>query len=167
MQRIKLLLERLRSSPRLLSAFGPALILFLGSIFAFLTYTGSVKNVSGTTAVAVGEMQSWLTEIDDHQYGQSWSDASTFFQTAITSDKWTAALESVRAPLGKCTSRQLASALHQTSVPSPSGLQQGDFVVAQFNSSFDNLAYAVETVCFQKESDGSWKAAGYYIKPKI
>jgi beta-lactamase regulating signal transducer with metallopeptidase domain len=116
--------------------------------------------------VAVAAMQDWLKEMDQGQYDQSWKDAAPEFQKAITTAQWTAASNSVRQPLGKCTSRILASALHQTEVPSPTGTQKGDFVVAQFNSSFDNLAYAIETVCFEKAPDGTWKAAGYYIKPK-
>jgi DNA-binding helix-hairpin-helix protein with protein kinase domain len=111
-------------------------------------------------------MQTWLNEIDKNQYAQSWTEASASFQKAVTSDQWIAALNGVRTPLGKCTVRKLASSMHQTEVPSPTGPQKGDFVVAQFNSSFENLAYAVETVCFEKASDGRWKASGYYVKPK-
>ena len=115
---------------------------------------------------AEAAMQAWLKEIDQNQYAQSWQDASDSFQKAITSDKWTAALDGVRTPLGKCTERKLASALHQKDVPGPAGTIHGDFVVAQFYSSFENLADAVETVSFERASDGTWKAAGYYIKPK-
>jgi hypothetical protein len=37
-------------------------------------------------------------------------------------------------------------------------------VIAQFKTSFENLKYAVETVTFDK-IDGTWREAGYYIKP--
>ena len=124
------------------------------------------EDTTGPKAVAVAAMHIWLREIDQNQYAQSWKDASASFQKAVTSDQWTGALNGVRTPLGKCTGRNLASALHQTEVPSPTGPQKGDFVVAQFNSSFENLAYAVETVCFEKAPDGAWKASGYYIKPR-
>ena len=60
----------------------------------------------------------------------------------------------------------MASALRQSNLPSPAGPAKGDFVVAQFDASFENLAYAIETVTFEKATDGSWKASGYYIKPK-
>ena len=115
---------------------------------------------------AVAAMQTWLKEIDQNQYAQSWKDASAFFQKAVTSDTWTADLNAARTPLGKCTDRKLASSLHQTQVPGPTGMVKGDFVIAQFNSSFENLAYAIETVCFEKAPDGTWKASGYYVKPK-
>lgn len=115
---------------------------------------------------AVAAMQTWLREIDQSQYAQSWKDASASFQKAAPSDQWVAALNSVRTPLGKCTARKLASSLHQAEVPGPTGPQKGDFVIAQFNSSFENLANAVETVCFEKAPDGRWRASGYYIKPR-
>jgi beta-lactamase regulating signal transducer with metallopeptidase domain len=115
---------------------------------------------------AVAAMQTWLQEMDHGQYGQSWKDASSEFQKAVSSDQWVATSNAIRAQMGKCSDRKLASALEQTDVPSPTGIQHGDFVVAQFDSSFDNLKYAVETVCFEKAPDGTWKAAGYYIKPK-
>jgi hypothetical protein len=56
--------------------------------------------------------------------------------------------------------------MHQTSVPAPEGVVKGDYVIAQFNTSFENLQYAVETVTFEKAADGTWKASGYYVKPK-
>jgi hypothetical protein len=114
---------------------------------------------------AVAAMQTWLQEIDHGHYDQSWSDAASSFQKAITSSQWVTALKEARTPEGACLARKLASAMEQTGVPSPTGTQHGDFVIAQFNSSFENLKYAVETVTFEKAPDGIWKAAGYYIKP--
>ena len=132
----------------------------------FIIHPTPGDDSSQSTAPALTAMQTWLREIDHDQYAQSWTDASDSFQKAVTSDQWTAALNSVRTPLGKCSGRSVASALHQMEVPGPTGPIKGDFVVAQFNTSFANLAYAVETVCFEKAADGTWKASGYYIKPR-
>lgn len=118
-------------------------------------------------AVASGVMMTWLQEIDGGKYEQSWNAAAPSFQKAITAQKWTAALDGARKPLGSCTARKLASAVHQTSVPSPAGIHQGDFILAQFEASFDNLKYSLETVTFEKTADGTWKASGYYVKPKL
>ena len=117
--------------------------------------------------VANGTMQTWLKEIDQSKYAQSWTDAAPAFQQAITSEAWVADLTRVRTPLGACKSRVLGSASRQTDLPSPAGKASGDFILAQFDSSFDGLKYAVETVSFVKAPDGTWKAAGYYIKPKV
>jgi serine/threonine-protein kinase len=70
----------------------------------------------------------------------------------------------VRKPLGKLLSRKLDSAVLQSST-SGVGMPKGTFVIAQFNTSFENMKSARETVTFQKEADGAWRAAGYFIKP--
>ncbi len=115
---------------------------------------------------AVEAMQAWLKGIDAGDYAASWDQASKTFQAAITKDKWVAALEAVRKPLGDSTSRQLASAMEQKDIPTPTGgVLSGDFVIAQFESSFANLKFAIETVTFEKQ-DGAWKASGYFVKPK-
>jgi hypothetical protein len=135
-------------------------------IVGFIVRPARAEDTDDPRPVAVAAMQGWLHEIDQDQYGQSWQEASPSFQKAITSDQWEAALNSARRPLGKCIDRTLASALRQTEVQSSTGTLKGDFVVAQFDSSFENLKYAVETVCFEKDADATWKAAGYFVKPK-
>jgi len=135
------------------------------ALLVFVTIPLRADDSEAKTA-ATAAMQTWLQEIDQNQYAQSWQDAAPSFQKALTSDKWVAALNSVRTPLGKCKDRKLASALEQTEMPSAAGALKGDFVIAQYNTSFENLAYAVETVTFEKTPDGTWKAAGYFIKPK-
>ena len=161
-RRITMINHYQNKSPRILWAGTIVVLLVLG----FIIRPVRADDTTDPKPAAVAAMQTWLNEIDKNQYAQSWTEASASFQKAVTSDQWIAALNGVRTPLGKCTVRKLASSMHQTEVPSPTGPQKGDFVVAQFNSSFENLAYAVETVCFEKASDGTWKASGYYVKPK-
>lgn len=116
---------------------------------------------------AVAAMQPWLAEIEAGQYAKSWTDASASFRKAVTSDQWVAAAKAVVVPLGKLKDRKLSSSLYQTDVPMPNGATlKGQFVIAQFDSSYDNLSAARETVCFEKEADGVWRASGYYIKPR-
>jgi hypothetical protein len=115
---------------------------------------------------AVAAMEKWLAGIDAGHYAESWRDASKSFREAVTEGQWEGASKAVRGPLGAFKSRTLASALHQTEVPRPGGEPlEGNFVIAQFNASFANLEYAVETVTFEKGSDGVWRAAGYYVMP--
>ena len=133
--------------------------------------SGSLLHADDTDATsaktaALASMQSWFAELDAHEFAQCWNDSSKSLQGAITLDKWQAALSSVVPPLGKMISRQNVSALYQTSIPTPGGKTlSGQFVIAQFNSSFENLKYAVETVTFEKDADGVWRDSGYYIKP--
>ncbi len=118
------------------------------------------------TDQAVAAMQTWLAEMDDGKYDQSWTDASDSFKKAVTSDKWVALSTSVRTPLGKLKDRKLASAMYQTGLMSTGTIMPGQFVIAQFETSFENLQYARETVTFEKDAGGAWKASGYYIKPR-
>jgi hypothetical protein len=118
-------------------------------------------------SVANGPALKWLQEIDAGQYAQSWTDAAPMFQKAVTSEGWVATSKNVRAPLGKCLSRKLASASSQTIAPGSAAAPAGDYIMAQFETSFAGLKYAVETVSFVKAPDGAWKAAGYYIKPNL
>jgi len=113
---------------------------------------------------AVAAMESWLGGIDAGKYPESWKDASADFQKAVTETQWVEALKAVRAPLGALKERKLASALQQTEVPTPKGPIKGNFVIAQFETSFENLKFARETVTFVEEG-GTWKASGYYVKP--
>ena len=143
-----------------------AAVLLLVVVGVFLRPTHAGDTSSDPRAVATGTMKPWLEEIDNGSYAQSWQEASPDFQKAITSEGWVATCAKVRTPLGKCTARTLASALNQTDLPSPRGPVKGDFILAQFEASFEGLKYAVETVTFSKSPDGTWKASGYYVKPK-
>jgi hypothetical protein len=110
---------------------------------------------------AVTAAQQWLAGIDTGNYAQSWTDAAEFFQGAITQDKWIAALNNVRAPLGKMEIRTVNSAVTETQLP---GAPDGKYVLMQFNTAFVNMSRATETVTFVLEKDGQWKADSYYIK---
>ena len=120
-----------------------------------------------TKKAAAAAMVSWLRGTDAGRYADSWKQASTLFKKAVSSSEWETALKSARTPLGPCIERKLASALFQQEVPMPGGItQKGEFVVAQYESSFANLKYALEIITFEKESDGVWRASGYYIKSR-
>lgn len=152
-----------KSPRRLLAAF----VLAALAITILLRPVSAADGSDDPKTVASTVMQTWLKSLDDGNYAGSWDAAAPTFQKAITSADWVAALKKVRTPLGHCTARKAASASNQSRVPSPQGAADGEFIVAQFDTSFDGLKYAVETVTFQKAPDGVWKAAGYYIKPRM
>lgn len=153
-------------SPRLLLA-GAVGLLLTALIISQPTHAADNDTSADPKAAAVAAMEKWLQGIDAGQYEQSWKDASAHFQEHETADKWVVALNSARAPLGKCNERKLASASLQVDPVKGDKVIKGEFVTAQFDASFDNLKYAVETVGAAKDADGVWKATGYYIKPKL
>ena len=40
----------------------------------------------------------------------------------------------------------------------------GNYIVLQYDTLFENKAAAVETVTLSQDSDGQWRVAGYFIK---
>ena len=112
-------------------------------------------------AAAAPVAQAWLTLVDEGKIAESWEQASKLFQAGVAKDKWGAVLKSARGPLGKLQSRKLISATYMTSVP---GAPDGQYVVIQFETSFENKKQAVETVTPMKGDDGAWRVSGYYIK---
>jgi len=117
---------------------------------------------------AVEAMMPWLKLSDDGDYAKMWSEASALFRKAVTQDQWVTMGKQVRTPLGACKSRELGSVLIQDGSSLPAGQKiDGKIAIAQFKTSFANLLSAIETVTFQLEPDGKWRAAGYYIKPAL
>lgn len=63
--------------------------------------------------------------------------------------------------LDSTTLREVASAKFTTTLP---GAPDGEYVVIQFSTSFDNKQSATEMVVPMKEPDGTWHVSGYYIR---
>ena len=111
--------------------------------------------------LTVTTARDWLLSIDEGRYAGSWTTAAGAFRDALTQEKWVAALEGVRRPLGDRVFRTADTCRTTTSLP---GEPAGRYVVMQFNASFTGEKSAVETVTFMQEKDGQWRAAGYFIK---
>lgn len=112
-----------------------------------------------TAAVAAAEQ--WLSLVDSGRYGQSWKQAAGYFQAGVGKTNWRDMMMVVRKPLGQLKSRKLRSVTNHTSLP---GAPDGNYVVIQFETSFENKQAAVETVTTLWEKNGRWRVSGYYIK---
>ena len=110
---------------------------------------------------AVTAAEGWLALVDAGKYGESWKAASGFFKIAVPQGQWEQSLKAVRSPLGKLVSRKLLSKTYMTSLP---GAPDGEYLVIQFETSFQNKKSAIETITPMKEKDGKWRVSGYYIK---
>lgn len=136
-----------------------SLLLLLGMVLCCMF--GQAQAGSDNENAALRSARAWLSLIDDGRYADSWQDASTYFSGAVSRQKWEEALTGVRRPLGKLVSRKVAKMKEATTLP---GAPDGRYVVMTFTSSFEHKKTATETVTFIREMDGSWKAAGYFIK---
>jgi hypothetical protein len=67
----------------------------------------------------------------------------------------------VRKPLGKVIKRSVKSKQYATSLP---GAPDGEYVIIQYETSFEKKKVSIETVTPMLEKDGKWRVSGYYIK---
>jgi beta-lactamase regulating signal transducer with metallopeptidase domain len=117
----------------------------------------------GKTAAAAAA-EPWLKIVDDGRYDTSWENASPGFKKQVTSEQWQNMSKQVRSPLGKCLDRKLASSSYHSPQELPNGTkQEGEFVTLHYQSSFENMKSATETVYFTKDPEGVWKADAYVI----
>ena len=110
---------------------------------------------------ALAAAENWLAIIDKGEYAESWKEAAEYFKTAVSQNQWVNSLQAVRKPLGKVNFRTVKSTTYKTSLP---GAPDGEYVVIQFTTTFENKKSALETVTPMKDKDGKWRVAGYFIK---
>lgn len=118
------------------------------------------SNPEAETA-AIESSQAWLALLDAGKYAESWDEAAGILRGAISKDNFEKSFQAARGPYGKMVSRELKSRQYTTSVP---GAPSGQYVIIQYDTSFENEKSALETVTSMLDKDGKWRVSGYYIK---
>ena len=126
-------------------------------IFRLLSLHSLAEDADKAALIAA---EKWLALIDAGDYGKGWDEASELFKKSITKEMWAQSIRPVRQPMGELIFRNLKSAQYATSLP---GAPDGEYVVIQFSTRFENKKSAVETVTPMKDPDGQWRVSGYYI----
>ena len=103
----------------------------------------------------------WMTTVDAKDFSKSWEQAATAFRRALTQSQWAQAVDIARGPLGAVKSRSLVRSQPASTLP---GAPDGDYVVLEFQTSFEHKAAAVETTVMVKDTDGSYRAVGYFVR---
>ena len=103
----------------------------------------------------------WLSLVDSCKYADSWQQAAQLFKAAVTKEQWQSTVGGVRAPLGKMLSRKFKSAQYTKMLP---GAPDGEYVVIQYDTTFEHKQSAVETIIPMLDKDGKWRVSGYFIK---
>ena len=135
------------------------MLLMSMAILSTIVCASSSNPEAETAAVAVAK--DWLVLVDSERYGESWDEAAQYFKTSVPREKWEQTMRAARKPFGKNISRELKSKHYRTSLP---GAPDGEYVVIQFNASFENKKSALETITPMLEKDGKWRVSGYYMK---
>jgi len=131
------------------------------AILLFILTLSTISFCEDKEKVAADSARYWLSQIDAGSYAESWDLAAPAFKAQVSKDQWVQMLRATRAPLGKVISRTVKSAVYRTSLP---GAPDGQYVVIQFQSSFENKKSAIETVTPSLASDGQWRVSGYFIR---
>ena len=135
---------------------GLLLLLFVLTAPATTSATQQTPEDAGRAAASL-----WLSLVDAGKYAQSWDEASSLFRNAVTKEQWEKTMHASRDPLGKMISRKLKSATYTHTLP---GAPDGEYVVVQYETSFEHKQSAIETVTPMLDTDGNWRVSGYFIK---
>ena len=110
---------------------------------------------------ALTAAENWLALIDAGDFAESWNHTSSVFKPVVSAEQWQTSLEAAQQTIGKPTSRRLKSKKYSEELP---GAPDGEYVVLEFETSFERKKNGLETVTPMKDSDGEWRVSGYYVK---
>ena len=136
-------------------------IIYLITIGLIVSGIHALAADSKKELAALFAAEKWLAIVDNEKYAESWKETAELFKKAVEPNQWTQTMESGRKPLGKLITRKLKTKVYKSSLP---GAPNGEYVVIQFETSFENKKVAVETVTPMMDEDGVWRVSGYYIK---
>jgi hypothetical protein len=136
-------------------------ILCLVIVGLILSGGAAIAIDSEKETAALSAAENWLATVDAGKYAASWKEAAAFLKNAVKPEQLELSMKATRQPLGKLISRKMLTKSYKTSLP---GAPDGEYVVIQFGTSFENKKTAIETVTPMLDKDGKWRVSGYYIK---
>ena len=114
---------------------------------------------AGKETAAISAAENWLATVDAGEYSASWKEAAELFRNAVKPEQWEQSMQAARKPLGKLISRKVQTKIYKTSLP---GAPDGEYVLIQFETSFENKKTAIETVTPMMDKDGKWRVSGSF-----
>jgi hypothetical protein len=136
-------------------------ILFLFIAVLILSRGTAIAIDAGKEKAAVSAAEKWLSIVDAGKYAASWKEAAEYLKNSVKPEQLELSMQATRRPLGKLISRKMKTKIYKTSLP---GAPDGEYVVIQFETSFENKKTAIETITPVLDKDGKWRVSGYYIK---
>src|ERR1700739_2056563 len=137
-----------------------AMVLCVLLLFTICPQTATIQAQQKPEELAQKSAEAWLALTDSGKYAESWEQASTAFKDAVSQAKWVEMVAPVRSPCGKVISRTLKNAKYTKTLP---GAPDGEYVVIQFSTSFENKKESVETITPVLDKDAKGRVSGYYI----
>lgn len=113
------------------------------------------------TDAAVQAAERFVERLDNGSYQQLWQEATPLFQALNPAEKWTARQQLIRTAYGPRLSRQF----HRLDQRNNFALSpDGHYCIVQFESSFQNKQYTIETIVLIETLEGAWLVREYVIR---
>ncbi len=110
---------------------------------------------------AVTAAESWLALLDARDFEGSWEEAAALFRAAVSPQQWEDSVESAYGGVGRPKSRTLDTAEYKTELP---GAPDGEYFVLTYKTQFERKQSGVETVVPMRDTDGTWRISGYFVR---
>ena len=114
---------------------------------------------------AIGEAKTaaraWLALLDAQDYTATWDQAGELLKGAVELRLWQRRMSVTLGPLGPVASRAVRSSGYSTTLPNA---PDGEYVVLEYDTSFESQQTAFEEIVLKREADGMWRVSGYRIK---
>lgn len=114
-----------------------------------------VQTLAATPAAPQQAVEAWLAIMDNGDYPRTWEAAAGIFHKVITQAAWVKKCEQVRPQLGAVISRTFTSVAELD----PRRIEM------KFDTCFEGLTKAVETVSCILDKQNRWAVIGYLILP--
>ncbi len=131
------------------------------TILSILFSMGALQANEVAEKAAITASGAWLSLADGENYAESWNQAAALFKAAVTKEQWQTMVKAVRVPLGKVVARKLKSKQYTKTLP---GAPDGEYVVIQYETTFEQKQSVIETITPMLDKDGKWRVSGYYIR---
>ena len=102
--------------------------------------------------------EAFLLLVDQGNYQQSWSEASTWLRDKVDANQWAEHAGGYRQPLGIVEDRKLNSVEFHDSLED---MPAGSYAFVIFDSSLADNGSASEMVGLMLEDDSTWRVIGY------
>jgi hypothetical protein len=120
-------------------------------ILSGIIFTGALQANEVVEKAVVTAAGAWFSLVDEGNYAESWNQAAGLFKAAVTKEQWQNTVKAVKVPLGKVVVRKLKSKQYTKTLP---GAPDGEYVVIQYETTFENKKSAIETITPMLDKDG-------------
>lgn len=103
----------------------------------------------------------WMNLNDAQAFRGTWLDGGSILKDILTEDQWAAGMRETRIDLGPVHSRKVSNFSITNSLPFGA---QGSFLIIKYETRFQRMSNAIETVTLTAEGPlGLWRVIGYRV----